>query len=103
MMEVEFKAVEQNVVKDPISNDKSGPCLHRCFLVNQSIVLVFQYSKPGSYTNTELYFKVSTAFGMESGFQVDVSLIVTKGMGGQEENMGFFDFGLYALVKSYLF
>ena len=54
MMEVEFKAVEQKVVKDPISNSKSGPCLHRCFLVNQSIVLVFQYPKPGSYTNTEL-------------------------------------------------
>ena len=54
MTEVEFKAVEQKVVKDPISNSKSGPCLHLCFLVNQSIVLVFQYPKPGSYTNTEL-------------------------------------------------
>ena len=58
MMEVEFKAVAQKVVKDPISNGKSGPCLHRCFFVNQSIVLVFQYPKPGSYTNTELYIKV---------------------------------------------
>ena len=90
MMEVEFNAVAQKVVKDPISKGKSGPCLHRCFLVNQSIVLVFQYPKPGSYTNTELYFKVSTAFGMESGFQVDVSLIVTN----KEKNMGFSDFGL---------
>ena len=70
MIEVEFKAVEQKVVKDPISNGKSGPCLHCCFLVNQSIVLVSQ-----SYTNTEFYFKVSTAFRIESGFQVDVSLI----------------------------
>ena len=66
MMEVEFKAIEQRVVKGPISNGKSGPCLHCCFLVNQSIVLVFQDPKPRSYTNTELYFKVSTAFGMES-------------------------------------
>ena len=83
MMEVECKAVEQKFVKDPVSNGRSGPCLHRFFFVNQSIVLVFQYVlKPGSYTNTELYFKVSTAFGMESGFQVDVSLIVTnKGNG----------------------
>ena len=91
MMEVEFKAVEQKVVKDPISNDKSGPCLHFCFLVNQSIVLVNQYPKPGSYTNTELYFKVSTAFGMESGFQVDVSLIVTnKGNGRPRQKYGVF-------------
>ena len=108
MMEVEFKAVEQKVVKGPISNSKSGPCLHRCFLVSQCIVLVFQYPKPGAYTNTELYFKVSTAFGIESGFQVDVRLIVTnKGnVGGQKRNMGFPDFGLYALVhrqfKEYL-
>ena len=92
MMEVEFKAVEQNVVKDPISNDKSGPCLHRCFLVNQSIVLVFQYLlKPGSYINTELYFKDSTAFGVESGFQADVRLIVTnKGNGRPSKKYGFF-------------
>ena len=95
-MEVEFNAVAQKVVKDPISKGKSGPCVHRFFLVNQSIVLVFQYPKPGSYTNTELYFKVSTAFGMESGFQVDVSLIVTN----KEKDMGFSDFGLHALESS---
>ena len=96
MMEVEFKAVAQKVVKDPISKGKSGPCVHRCFLINQSIVLVFQYPKPGSYTNTELYFKVSTAFGMESGFQVDVSLIVTN----KEKDMGFSHFGLHAVESS---
>ena len=90
MMEVEFKAVEQKVVKGPISNSKSGPCLHRCFLVSQCIVLVFQYPKPGAYTNTELYFKVSTAFGIESGFQVDVRLIVTN-----KEIWVFSDFGLH--------
>ena len=53
MMEVEFKAVEQKFVKDPLSNGKSGPCLHCCFLVNQSIVLVIQ-----SYANTEFYGKL---------------------------------------------
>ena len=95
-MEVEFKAVAQKVSKDPISNGKSGPCLHRCFLVNQSIVLVFQYPRPGSYTNTELYFKVSTSFGMESGFQVDVSLISQTNK--QTKDMGFSDFCLHALV-----
>ena len=101
-MEVEFIAVAQKVVKDPkskgesgpcdpISEGVSGPCLHRCFLVNQSIVLVFQYPKPGSYTNTALYFKVSTAFGMENGFQVDVRLIVTnKGTGRPRKIYGVF-------------
>jgi hypothetical protein len=54
-------------------------------------VLVFQYPKPGVYTNTELYFKVSMAFGTESGFQVDVRLIVTnKGNGRQRKKYGFF-------------
>ena len=93
-MEVEFNAVAQKVVKDPISKGKSGPCLHRCFLVNQSIVLVFQYPKPGAYTNTELYFKDSTAFGIESGFQVDVRLIrlivTNTGNGRPRKKYGFF-------------